>query len=137
MTLSIRVMVAGVFLLMLYIIYVTAHEAGYAQGVADTTKQQYNSEKLRFEAVLSGIENLTVEANARSLLINESMTKWIVSNNKIIGDIRYELSDVSSFYNDCNATVNVMQQLESLRIRANKAAATGFNDSLPASSSTN
>lgn len=130
-------MLGGAFLLMLYIIYVTAYKAGYSHGVADTTKQQYNSEKIRFEAVLSGIESLTAEANARSLLINESMTTWVASDSKIIGDIRRALSEVSSFHNDCNATVNVMQQLESLRIRANKAATTGFNDSLPTSSSTN
>jgi len=130
-------MLGAAFLLMLYIIYVAAHEAGYAHGVADTTKQQHNSEKIRFETVLSDIESLTVEANARSLLINESMTTWITSDRKIIGDIRRALSEVPSYHNDCNATVNVMQQLESLRVRANKAATTGFNDSLPTSSSAN
>lgn len=113
-----------------------AERWGYSKGYAAASGECQQANIKRLDAALTGIETLTAKAEAANIELGKTISNRILADAKAAGDIRDALKTTAHLRVECVLPDGVMQQLTAARERANTAAASGINHSVPAAAAT-
>lgn len=116
--------------------FVMTYKTGYANAQREAVSDCQSATISQLQSILTDAEQLTTDANTASLVLNQTISDRVIADTKATQEIRNALSTTAHLRIECVVPIGVMQQLDAARNRANKAAASGFDGSLSATTST-
>lgn len=113
-----------------------AHHSGKELGLAEGKSQCAESKVDQLNELLRNAEQVSADANAASLALNQSIADRITVDQQTTSEIRRALTTTKHLRVDCVLPADVMHQLTAARNRANQAAAGGIDRAVPAAPGT-
>lgn len=105
-----------------------AKEYGYQQGVAATQAQQLADA----QQAITSLNASATAANAANLKLGKTLAQFETTGNETTRSIRNALKKTADQRINCVLPDSVLRDLDAARQRANKAAASGIDDTVPA-----